>query len=393
MQPFQTTGIRLYGFTARTTVAPTQVGIPGGHLSDPFPSSNPLILPTGKSLGRYQNLGDTVSWNLQDLESTVSDRITFSVQRRLPQQFHVDVTYLMNLSHNVVYGKNLNLSDPQLSYTYKTELSRTVPNPFFRYLTPDKFPGQLRNQERVSIGSLLRPYPHYTGLTENLTPDRLDRFHSLQFRVQRQFTRGYSLLWAYSYNRQKTHEFFNPDDQYAERFTFIPNASPRHRVTIAGTYDLPFGKGRPYLSNLHPVLNAVFGGWSTSSLFMYNSGAFLRFGPALVEGNPEISDPSRNRYFDTSKFKVLPAFTPRTNPWQYPGVTGPRFANIDSTLSKFFPVRGDRMRMEFKMEAYNLTNSFMAGPVNTTVTSSLFGRSPAQANRGREMQYTLRLHF
>jgi hypothetical protein len=51
------------------------------------------------------------------------------------------------------------------------------------------------------------------------------------------------------------------------------------------------------------------------------------------------------------------------------------------------------MRLEFKMEAYNMTNSFMAGPPNVTVTSSLFGRSTTQANLGRQMQYTLRLHF
>jgi hypothetical protein len=51
------------------------------------------------------------------------------------------------------------------------------------------------------------------------------------------------------------------------------------------------------------------------------------------------------------------------------------------------------MRLEFKMEAYNLTNSFMASDPNMSVTSSLFGRSTGQRNRGREMQYTLRLHF
>ena len=66
--------------------------------------------------------------------------------------------------------------------------------------------------------------------------------------------------------------------------------------------------------------------------------------------------------------------------------------NVDATLSKFFPLSG-RTRLEFKMEAYNLTNSFMASMPNANVTSSLFGRSTGQANRGRELQYTLRLLF
>ncbi|MCC6861759.1 MAG: TonB-dependent receptor [Bryobacterales bacterium] len=393
MQPFQTTAITLYGYTAQTYVAPSQVGIPGGNLSDPFPATNPLILPTGKALGRYQNLGASPLWRAQDLKSTVSNRATFSIQRQLPQQFSVDATFLMNYSSNVPWTRNLNQSDPNLGYTYKTETARTVPNPFYNILTPETFPGSLRYQRTVSIGSLLRPYPHYTGLSEALEPDRLNRYHSVQLRVQRRSNRGYSLLWAYAYNREYQQEFFNADDQYVELFTYIDSASPRHRMSLTGSYDLPFGKGRPFLANMNSVLNAVLGGWSTSGLFTYNSGAFLRFGGALVDGNPRIDNPTRSRYFDTSKFQVLPAYTRRTNPWQYPGVTGPRFANMDATLSKFFPLRGESMRLEFKMEAYNLTNSFMASSPNVTVTSSLFGRSTGQANRGREMQYTLRLHF
>ena len=84
----------------------------------------------------------------------------------------------------------------------------------------------------------------------------------------------------------------------------------------------------------------------------------------------------------------------RTNPRQYPGVVGPKMWNLDATISKYFPIR-ERFQLEFKFEAYNLTNSFIPGLPNTSVTSALFGRSTTQEqeNRGREMQYSLRLHF
>jgi hypothetical protein len=72
-------------------------------------------------------------------------------------------------------------------------------------------------------------------------------------------------------------------------------------------------------------------------------------------------------------------------------VTGPRFTNLGATLSKFFPIDAERLRLEFKMEACNLTNSFIASMPNASVTSSLFGRATGQTNRDREMQYTLRL--
>jgi hypothetical protein len=392
-QPFQTTAIRLYGFTARTLVAPPLTGVPQATLSDPFPAANPLVLPTGTSLGRYQNLGDPADFPAQNLETGVRERMNVSFQQQILGGFVADLTYFLNLGYNLPYSKVLNMSDPQLGYTHQTALSRTVPNPFFQYLTPELFPGQLRNRASVTVGSLLNPYPHYGTLRQTLTPGVNNRYQSVQLRVQRPFTSGSSLLWAYNYNREKNYEFFNADDQYADRFTYIDGFLPRHRMNVAGSYDLPFGKGRPHLSNLHPVVNGVLGGWFMSGIFNYNSGQFVRFGAAVVEGNPAIDNPTRDRYWDTSKFKgPLPAFTPRTNPWQYPGVTGPRFTNIDATLSKFFPI-SERTRLEFKMEAYNLTNSFMAAMPNATVTSSLFGRSTGQANRGRELQYTLRLHF
>ena len=91
-------------------------------------------------------------------------------------------------------------------------------------------------------------------------------------------------------------------------------------------------------------------------------------------------------------FKQATPFTPRTNPFQYDGLTGPRYWNLDSTLSKNFDVT-ERFKLEFRLEAYNLTNSVMPGNPNLTVTSVQFGRIASQVNYGREVQYTLRLHF
>ena len=53
-------------------------------------------------------------------------------------------------------------------------------------------------------------------------------------------------------------------DLPANRLTLQPSSNARHRMTIAGTYDLPFGKGHKFLTNAHPVIQAILGGWSTS---------------------------------------------------------------------------------------------------------------------------------
>jgi hypothetical protein len=111
-----------------------------------------------------------------------------------------------------------------------------------------------------------------------------------------------------------------------------------------------------------------------------------------VSGDPVLANPTRDMWFNTSVFAVAAPFTPRTNPRQYDGLTGPDSWNLNSTLAKFFQIR-ERMRLEVRLEAYNTTNSIMWSNPEVSRTSSLFGRVTNQANTGREVQYALRLHF
>ncbi|MCC6591447.1 MAG: TonB-dependent receptor [Bryobacterales bacterium] len=385
-------GLPTYGFNAATSVEPVLQGIPGARLSNPFPASNPLIQPLGRTLGRYTNLGDVANWIGPDMITGINDRINLSIQRQLPAQIVLDATYFMNFGHDLGYTKEFNLSDPKLSYQYKAELSRSIANPFYQYLTPDKFPGQLRNRANVTLGSLLVPYPQYGRLYQTQVAGVRDRYQALQLRLQRSSARGYTFLWAYNYNRQKTDGFFNSDDQYVNRLTYIDSNNPRHRMTIAGSYDLPFGRGRQMMANTHPLVNALLGGWTASGIYTYASGTFVRFGQAIISESPAIDNPTRDRWFDTSRFTRPEAFTPRLNPYQYEGVTGPRTWNVDLTLAKFFPLT-ERVRLEFRMESYNVTNSFIPSMPDANVLSTTFGRSTNQGNFGREFQYTARLHF
>ena len=145
-QPFQSS-MPIYGYTASTTIAPTLQGIPGGQLSDPFPATNPLILPTGASLGRYQNLGAAANFEAQDFKTGVSDRMNLSVQRQLPLHFNMDVTYFLNLGHNLPYTLQLNQMDPQLSYTNKGLLDQTRGEPVLSVPDSDHVPRPVAQPE------------------------------------------------------------------------------------------------------------------------------------------------------------------------------------------------------------------------------------------------------
>jgi hypothetical protein len=384
-----------YGFSATSTVLPMVEGRPQAYLADPFPAAtNPLQPVVGKGYGPYTNVGNSVLFPNQDYRAQSNDRVNFTIMREIPGQFKVDATWFMNIGRHVPHSEQLNMSDPNLGYTYKAQLSTNIANPFYNYLTPQTFPGSQRNQATVTRGSLLRPYPHYGNIEQQMTGDWRSRYQALQLRAQRSYAAGASILFAYNYNQERNEAYFNDLQQYVRQVYWLGSNNARHRLTLAGTYDFPIGKGRKFGSGLHPVLNGAFGGWQISGIYTYRSGEFLRFSQADVVGEPTIENPGPGKWFNTDAFRLAPAFTPRTNPQQYANITGPIFWNLDGTLSKTFPIK-ERYNLEFRFEAYNLTNSLMWANPNLSVGNSLFGRSTTQAttNRGREMQYTLRLVF
>jgi hypothetical protein len=386
------------GFDALTTVLPALEGVPQSALRDPYPAnSNPLIPPVGKSRGRYTNLGGDTTWFYQDYHGGVNDRINFSVQRQLPGRVVLDVTYFLNLGHNQPYesvgsSKDWNQLNPQLSYDYKSQLDRRVANPFYQILPAEKFPGQLRNQSTVALSALLKPYPQYGRLVEQSIPNVHTRYQALQIKAQRPFSNGLTFVFGYNYNRERREEFYDELNRYNNELTWQDGPNPRRRLTLGAVYQLPIGRSKLLLANAPRPVDAVLGGWSLSGIYTYNSGGFLRFGPAIVSGDPRVDDPTRERMFDTTVFTRQPAFTRRANPLQFPGVTGPGFKNLDLTLAKTLPVT-ERLKLELRMESYNFTNSFMGANPVLNVDSSLFGRVVAQRSGtyGRQFQYSGRL--
>ncbi|MCC6590051.1 MAG: carboxypeptidase regulatory-like domain-containing protein [Bryobacterales bacterium] len=382
------------GFSQTSVPLSFVEGRPQAYLNDPFPAGNPIQQPIAKSYGGQTNLGNSINWANQNYRTPINDRVNFTIMREIPGDFKVDATWFMNFGRNMPHSDLANMADPNLSYTYKAQLSTNIANPFYNYLTVPQFPGTLRNAPLVSRGSLLRPYPQYQTLTVDNVTNWRNRYQALQLRVQRSYKAGASVLVAYNYNQERNDAYFNDIQQYVQQTFWLGSNNARHRLTIAGTWDAPVGKGKKFGTNMHPVMNGIVGGWQLSGIYSYRSGEFLRFNAADVAGDLKIDNPGPQKWFNTDNYKVLPAFTPRTNPYQYSGINGPIFWNVDGTVSKFFPVT-ETKKFEFRFEAYNLTNSLMWANPNMAVAQATTGRSTAQAtgNRGREMQYTLRFIF
>jgi hypothetical protein len=389
------------GFDAITNPLSVLEGIPRSYLRDPYPASqNPLVAPVGKARGGYSLLGGPAFWFRQDFKNAINERFSVSLQREVFSRIVVDATYFMNLGYNhplFVEGDEglINQTDPRIAYTNGAATSKSVSIPCYQILPVDKFPGQLRNQQKVTVGALLTPFPHYQALEESPLSEARQRYHAFQLQVQRPFANGFNFLFGYNYNHSKNESYFDEQDRFDGILTWFPAFAQRHRFTLAGIYEFPFGRGRKFGSNWHPVVDGVLGGWSVSGILVYRGGQLLHFsGVDLVTGDPRIDNPSRAKWFDTSVFAVQPAYTRRSNPRYWDGLKGPFYANGDLTVQKEFRIK-ERVTFELRMEAYNLTNSFMGANPSTSRTSSTFGVISSQLStaKGREFQYSGRFRW
>ena len=323
----------------------------------------------------------------------------------------VDGTFFYNKGTRVLYTLNLNMRDPSFSYEYGALLNTTVPNPFRNYLTPDKFPGPLRNNATVTLGALLVPYPQDSTATNpgtinqtNTNGGREMKTYSFDLRAQRPFTKGVSFLVAYAFQRDRIENWLGDIEQYEvltsggeEGWEWQPTnpALPEHRLTGAFSWQIPVGKDRAYLSDMPVVLDYVLGGWQYSTAVRIYSGAPVLFTTAMVNtGNPKLDNPTREQWFDTSKFAALPSFTPRTNPVYFDGLNGPSSWFVDMTMTKQFPI-GPRYRLEFRVESYNAFNHTVWAQPNTAFGSGTFGQVTTKRTdgTGREIQMGLRFVF
>jgi len=381
-----------FGMTGYQNVAPLASGVPQATLSNPFPSTNPL-LPNfgpvaGKALGtNIGRGGEPLLWYPQNLTKAYNDRFNINIQRQLPGGFVASFTYFLNVGHQH-YIKELNATNPSIYQQYASNFSAltgaTVANPFYHYLNTTIINGPYYYQPTLPLTSLLVPYPQYGPLYEIGVCCSAERYNQIQFKGQRAFTHGFNFLFTYVYTRERSEiNNFNDQTYYNNTFQWQDSNQPRHRMNIASTYELPFGKGRTFLGDAPKALDALVGGWKFTPVFQYTSGDFPQFGNLLVTGNPCVSSPSPGRWFNPSAFAPIPAntYVLRTNPLQYDCLTGPHFWDLDASLVKDFHIT-EKFRAELKMTAYNALNNLNRSDPNTDITSSTFGQALYQGSPG-----------
>lgn len=238
-------------------------------------------------------------------------------------------------------------------------------------------------------------------------------YHALQAKLQKRLSAGLRMLVSYTYSKaiDDAATAFNTHDW---RGTVRGPAANdfRQSITISSLYELPFGKGRTFLSSMHPVAEAILGGWQLNGVYTFRTG--LPSSASLAAGlvastvntggasrpdqiaSSELPSDQRSiyRYFNTAAFVAPP-----TNSYRYGNagrntVRGPSFSGMDVSVFKNFRL-AERFNLQFRGEFFNLPNHPNYAQPNAQVGNAAIGTitSLASIANMRQIQFGLKLLF
>jgi hypothetical protein len=283
-------------------------------------------------------------------------------------------------------------------------LNEQVPNPFAGLL-----PGTAINGARVVRSQLLRPFPQFTGLTEDRRTIGRAWYNSLQVRLEKRLAHGLHYLLSYTFSKNmEAVGYLNAQDAIGQLAPVVTADYAPHRLMISGGYDLPLFK------NSNAWLRNIAGGWKLNGIAALQSGVPIGTpGGVFLIGDPRLPEgqQSRARWFNTCTltatgarqscasasetpvFQVQPAFTLRSHSTRFSNIRTSRPPQIDLSLFKTFTLK-EGLALQFRAEAFNFTNTPWFGAPNTTVGSANFGVvTPSQNNDQRNVQLALKLVF
>jgi hypothetical protein len=419
--PFVIAGTNQMGYSQSTPFTATQDrGLTfQSTLSNPYPLG--VLQPVGNSLGPNTFLGQSLSrFAPLDVENAKLLRYQMMVQRELPGQWLLEAGYVGSHGYNLTTDVELNSVPAQYLSTNQSRdqavidfLGTQVPNPFVGLL-PTGFTGA-----NVARSQLLRPYPQFNNVPTNAS-DGTSQYDSAQFKLERRFTKGYSIIATYTWSHftERVFRLNATDASYENR---IARDDVPHRVTASVLYELPFGNGKTWGSNATGLVNGFIGGWSVNAIGQLQSGRPLDFAGRNIYFNGDVnalkakySDNVDAPVWDLSPFYFHDAAV-QTNgvddpvkqradqrirlsqniryfPSRIDGIRSP-FLNLwDISIVKQVPLQG-RVRMQFNIEFLNALNRVVFNDANTDPTNANFGKVTSQNNLPRDIQLAAKIVF
>jgi hypothetical protein len=319
-----------------------------------------------------------------------TQQFNLNVQRRFWNNLFVQVAYVGGISHHLYDARELNAAVFGPGATEANAQSR-------------------------------RPtLPQYYSDIPGLFSDANSNYHSLQAQVQKTFSNHYTVQGAYTWGRSidnrsattidnNSESAQDPNHWFCRCERAASDFNVTHILSLNGLWDLPALSGRGFLTG-------IAGGWRIAGIFRYNTGQPLNIivgqdipliggsrtngnseRPNLV-GNPTLSksrsrQAQANEYFNTAAFATPASGTFGTVARN--SVVGPGVLTNDISLNKSFPLFGDKGKLGFRADLFNLLNWTNLNAPNNTLVSGQFGQIQSAGNGGdqRIAQFALRYDF
>lgn len=262
------------------------------------------------------------------------------------------------------------------------------------------------NQPYPGTGSVNSRRP-YQGIGNIFfySPQDNSTYHALIAKLERRFARGFSLLASYTYghsidgggNQNDQRDPVAQDVRNLRAQKGSSNFDVRHRFVVSGLYQLPFGKSGGFAS-------ALVRNWQLSGIFSAQTGqpftATLSTDPTatattarpdrIADGNLPSDQRDPTHWFDTDAF-VVPACRCFGNSGR-DILRAPGFVGLDLGVARSF-LFGERFRLEFRAESFNLLNHPNFGLPNSTIGAPAVGIIGDVVNPERQNQLAMKFYF
>jgi len=377
---------------------------PGGSWSNPFAAGLPQ--PDRNSTFAGQNLR---TYNRNHPLPIVSNW-TFNVQRMLTPTILIQAGYVGNRIMHIVQNRFYNPNHPN-DLALGSNLLAQVPNPYFGKITT----GNLSFQT-VQRRQLLRPYPQYLQVLIPRDGYGDGNYHSGQFQIDKQYSHGLTLSASYTISKTIANVFesdateaFPHNAMYDARYnrTLEPNDIPQ-RVVLSYVYDMPFGKGKKYVSR--GIASSIIGNWQISGITVLQRGTPIRiaapdntnlydFSLSVGRGN-RVGDPvlgdekNTSRYFNTAAFAQSPQFTIPTDSLTQPQLRNYGRRNFDIAFIRNQPFK-ERYNIQLRADITNFFNTpalSLGTGSSVTIGTPQFGQV-LTGGGARNIQLALRFTF
>jgi hypothetical protein len=246
-----------------------------------------------------------------------------------------------------------------------------------------------------------RPYPQFGGI--NYFDDtQQTTYHAMQTSIEQRTHAGLFYLVSYTWSKSLTTQNVTSVGGNSGREKALSAFDVPHNVAISAGYDLPFGRGRRLLADAGGLVDAVLGGWQAQGIYVWRSGR--PYTPTISSdrantgvggqrpdriGSGELDDPTVGVWFDKTAF-VLPAqFTYGNSGGSI--LREDSYKTLDVSLFKQFRI--GTQRLQFRAEAFNVTNTVSFSAPNTAIDTAAGGRVTSTSGTPRQMQFALKYEF